>query len=198
MNAHKDPLASLYHALIAAVFVLSFGGLKPIQTQSISNTERERARSMLQTMKADINKYYYDPNFHGMDLEARFSAADEKIKTASSLGQLFGIIAQAMVDLNDSHTLFYPPPRTTSTEYGWQMQMVGDRCYVVSVKPDSDAEKKGLKEGDEIVSINGVGPTRNTLWKMRYFYYTLAPRNSMKIVAQAPGSEPREIDITAS
>ena len=97
---------------------------------------------MLQTMKEDIKKYYYDPNFHGMDLEARFSAADEKIKTATSLGQLFGIIAQAMVDLNDSHTLFYPPPRTTSTEYGWQMQMVGDRCYVVAVKPDSDAGKE--------------------------------------------------------
>jgi C-terminal processing protease CtpA/Prc len=198
MNIHKDPLASLYSALIAAVFVLSFGGLKPARTQSVSNTERERARNMLQTMKEDIKKYYYDPNFHGMDLEARFTAADEKIKTATSLGQLFGIIAQAMVDLNDSHTLFYPPPRTTSTEYGWQMQIIGDRCYVVSVKPGSDAEKKGLKAGDEIVSINGVGPSRNTFWKMRYFYYTLAPRSSLKIVAQSPGSEPRELDILAN
>jgi C-terminal processing protease CtpA/Prc len=149
-------------------------------------------------MKEDIKKYYYDPNFHGMDLDARFSAADEKLKTATSLGQLFGIIAQAMVDLNDSHTVFYPPARTTSTEYGWQMQMVGDRCYVVSVKPDSDADKKGLKSGDEIVSINGVGPNRNTLWKMRYFYYSLAPRSSLKLLVQAPGAEPRELDIVAS
>ena len=59
-------------------------------------------------------------------------------------------------------------------------------------------EKKGLKEGDEIISINGVGPNRNTLWKMRYFYYTLAPRSSMKVVAQGPSSEPREIDIMAN
>jgi C-terminal processing protease CtpA/Prc len=196
MNIRKQLLPALYCAVIAAVFLLTPGGSKSAQAQS--STERDRARTMLRTMKEDIKKYYYDPNFHGMDLDARFSAADEKLKTATSLGQLFGIIAQAMVDLNDSHTVFYPPARTTSTEYGWQMQMVGDRCYVVSVKPDSDADKKGLKSGDEIVSINGVGPNRNTLWKMRYFYYSLAPRSSLKLLVQAPGAEPRELDIVAS
>lgn len=196
MNILKSP-SWLCCAFVATLFLLVVGGFNSAQAQSIGSSERDRARTMLQTMKEDIKKNYYDPNYHGMDLDARFKAAEEKIKTATSLGQLFGIIAQAMVDLNDSHTRFYPPPRTTSTEYGWQMQMVGDRCYVVAVKPESDAEKKGLKEGDEIVSINGVGPTRNTLWKLRYFYYTLAPRNSMGVVAQSPNSEPREIEILA-
>lgn len=196
MNIPKELIASSVCALIAALFWLTLGGLTT-QAQSISKTERERARTMLQAMKEDIKKYYYDPNFHGLDLEARFSAADEKIKTATSLGQLFGIIAQAMVDLNDSHTRFLPPRRTTSTEYGWQMQMVGDRCYIVAVKPGSDAEKKGLKEGDEVISVNGVGPSRNTLWKMNYFYYTLAPRSSMRVVAQSSNSEPRELDINS-
>jgi C-terminal processing protease CtpA/Prc len=193
VNIRKQ--TSLSCALTAALLLLTVGGFKPTQAQS--STERDRARAMLQTMKEDIKKYYYDPNFHGMDLEARFGAAEEKIKTATSLGQLFGIIAQAMVDLNDSHTRFVPPPRTTSTEYGWQMEMIGDRCFIVTVKPGSDAEKKGLKEGDEIISVNGVGPNRNTLWKMLYFYYTLAPRSSLRVTAQSPNSEPREIDINA-
>ena len=193
MNISKQ--TSLSCALTAALLLLTVGGFKSTPAQT--STERERARTMLQTMKEDIKKYYYDPNFHDMDLEARFGAAEEKIKTATSLGQLFGIIAQAMVDLNDSHTRFIPPPRTTSTEYGLQMEMIGDRCYIVTVKPGSDAEKKGLKEGDEIISVNGVGPNRNTLWKMLYFYYTLAPRSSLRVAAQSPNSEPREIDINA-
>lgn len=197
MNIRKNLPSYLCCALVAVLFSLAFGGFKSIQAQSIGSSERDRARTMLQTMKQDIKKHYYDPNFHGMDLDARFKAAEEKIKTATSLGQLFGIIAQAMVDLNDSHTRFIPPPRTTSTEYGWQMQMVGDKCYAVAVKPGSDAEMKGLKEGDEIISVNGVGPNRNTLWKMLYFYYTLAPRESMRVVAQSPNSEPRELDIIA-
>jgi C-terminal processing protease CtpA/Prc len=153
---------------------------------------------MLQTIKEDIKKHYYDPNFRGLDLNARFSAAEEKIKTAASLGQLFGIIAQAMADLNDSHTRFIPPPRSASTEYGWQMQMIGDKCFVVAVKPGSDAEAKGLKEGDEVISVNGIGPTRQTLWKLRYLYYTLSPQGGLRVVVQSPNAaEPRQLDIDA-
>ena len=182
-------------ALIAAVCSLTFSSLNPVRAQSFSSTDRDRGRTMLQAVKEDIKKNYYDPNFHGMDLDARFNAAEEKIKTATSLGQVFGIIAQAMVDLNDSHTRFIPPPRVASTEYGWQLQMVGDKCYVSAVKPGSDAEAKGLKEGDEVISVDGIGLSRQSLWRMRYLYYTLSPRARMRVVARSPKGEPREIEI---
>ena len=45
---------------------------------------------MLGDIKADLKKNYYDPSFHGVDIEARFKEADEKIKNATSLGQIFG------------------------------------------------------------------------------------------------------------
>ena len=45
-----------------------------------------------------------------------------------SLAQVFGIIGQVLVDLDDSHTFFLPPGRSSQTEYGWQMQMIGDKC----------------------------------------------------------------------
>jgi carboxyl-terminal processing protease len=132
-----------------------------------------------------------------MDLDARFTAADEKLKQATSLGQVFGIIAQAMADLNDSHTFFIPPSRTLKTEYGWQMQMVGDTCYVTAVKPDSDAEAKGLKVGDAVISIDGFGPTRENLWKMQYLYYALNPKPGMRIVVQSPNGQERQLDVMA-
>ena len=105
---------------------------------------------MLKVIKEDIKRNYYDATYRGMDLDARFAAADEKMKGATSLGQIFGIIAQAMADLNDSHTFFIPPSRITKTQYGWQMKMVGETCYVTAVKPGSDAEAKGLKVGDAV------------------------------------------------
>ena len=162
-----------------------------------SNTDRERGRAMLNALKEDLKKHYYDPNFHGMDIDNRFKAADEKIKVANSQGQIFGIIAQALVDLDDSHTFFIPPGRSYTTEYGWQMQMIGDKCYVVAVKPGSDAAAQGLKEGDLVLSVQGFRPSRKEFWKLRYYYNFISPRPSLRTTVQSPGGEPRELDLKA-
>jgi len=133
-----------------------------------SSIDKERGHVILSTIKDDLKKNYYDPAFHGMDLDTRFKTADERIKQAESLGQIFGIIAQVLVDLEDSHTFFLPPGRSYKTEYGWQMQIMGDKCYVTAVKPGSDAAAKGLKAGDEVYSIDSMGPVRENFWKIQY------------------------------
>src|SRR3954447_4947819 len=114
----------------------------PCRAQGITSTDRERAQAMFGEIKGSIKKDYYDPTFHGVDIDAKFKSADDMIKKATSLGQAFGIIAQAMLSLDDSHTFFYPPDQTVTAEYGWQMQAFGNFCYVTAVKPGSDAEKK--------------------------------------------------------
>lgn len=105
-----------------------------------------------------------------MDVDARFKLAEEKLKKANSLGQSYGIIAQTLLDLNDSHTSFAPPSRAATVEYGWHMQAIGDRIFVSTVKPGSDADAKGIKPGDLVLSIDGFKPTRKELWKMEYYY----------------------------
>ena len=113
------------------------------------------------------------------------------------MGQILGIIAQALIDLKDSHTFFMPPPRPSETDYGWQMQMVGEKCYVVAVKPGSDAEAKGLKEGDEIYSIDGFEPTRDNMWKIQYFYNALRPKPGMQLVVIKPTGQEQQLDVMA-
>lgn len=167
--------------------------------QDVKRLERERERGlqMLKGTKDLIKENYYDTSFHGMDMETRFKQAEEKMKQADSLGQIFGIIAQAVSELNDSHTYFIPPPRPLVIEYGWRMQMIGNDCYVVAVKPGSDAEAKGLKQGDMVLSVDGFRPSRETLWKMKYNYNLLRPQPAMRLVVQSPGSEQRQLDVKA-
>lgn len=162
-----------------------------------SSFDRDRGRIMLNVIKGDIKKNYYDPNFRGIDLDARFKVAEEKIKQATSLGQIFGIIAQTLIEFEDSHTFFLPPSRPYTTEYGWQMQMIGDKAYVVAVKPGSDAESKGLKEGDEIYTMDGFGPTRENMWKLQYTYNALRPKPGMRLQVIKPGGQELELDVLA-
>lgn len=179
-----------------ALLLLSLGTVSPGQKLP-SKLDIERGRVILQRIKDDLKKNYYDPNFHGMDVEARFKTADDKIKQAESLGQIFGIVAQVLLDLDDSHTFFLPPQRRDRTDYGWQMQMIGNRCYVVAVKPGSDAEKMGLKPGDEIKSMDGRVLTRDSLSLWQYYYYSLRPQPGMRLVVARPSGEQRQVDVMA-
>jgi C-terminal processing protease CtpA/Prc len=169
----------------------------PIPSQALDSTDRARARQMLGTIKEAIQNHYFDKSFRGIDLDAHFKAAAAKLETAVSLGHAYSVIAQALVDFGDSHTFFIPPARSATYEFGWEMRIIGDRCFVVAVKPGSDAEAKGLKAGDQLLRIDAFTPTRDTLWLARYLYYTLSPRSALTIVAQRPGEEPRTLSIAA-
>lgn len=191
------------HWVLRTIFYLSillFLGLSAIPAvwaQADMGFERGRGRDMLKVIKDDIKKNYYDQNYHGIDLESRFKAADEKMQQAQSVGQVFGIIAQVLLDFDDSHTFFLPPGRSNSFEYGWQMQAIGDRCYVVAVKPGSDAEAKGLKPGDEVLSIGGFKPTRELIWKLNYLFNALRPVPVMPLTLLSPDGQQRQLEVQA-
>ena len=159
--------------------------------------ERGRHRDMLSIIKSDIKKYYYDSNYRGIDIETRFKTAEERIKKANSIGEMSGVIAQVLVDFNDSHLFFLPPGKANKIEFGWQIQMVGDKCFVVRVEPKSDAEAKGLKPGDQIYSLEGFEPTRENLWKMNYFYRILRPRPTIKMEVIKPDGKQIALEINA-
>ena len=185
-------------ALIVAACLLNLGLRGVARAQQPSNFERDRSLMILKNIKDEIKKNYYDPSFHGLDLDARFKTAEEKVKAATSLGQMYGVIAQAVLDLNDSHTTFYPPSRAARTNYGWRMQMVGDHCFVTAVQPGSDAEAKGLKPGDQVLSVMGFHPTRDNLWKMEYLFNTLRPQPGLQVEVVSPGgNQARTLDLMA-
>lgn len=183
-------------SLLLFTFVI-LGCVDQAFSQSLSSQDRDRAVIMLKAARDDIRKNYYDPNFRGIDLDAKTKAAEEKIKQAKSNGEVFGIIAQLLLDFNDSHTIFLPPQRLSRVEYGWQMQAFGDDCYVIAVKPKSDADAKGLKPGDKVLKIDGIAPNRNNLWIYYYLYTALAPRPGVMMEVQSPGEQPRQLELKA-
>src|SRR6266849_6890128 len=172
-------------------------GVQPIRAQSFGSQDRDRGVTMLKIIKEDISKHYYDPTFHGIDLDARFKLAESKIKLTKSNAEVFGVIAQVLLDFNDSHTAFIPPQRQSSIEYGWLMKMFGENGYITEVKPHSDAEAQGLKPGDQVVSIDGIRPTRANIWIFYYLYHQLAPRPVVNLIVQGPDEPARQLKVKA-
>jgi len=170
--------------------------LVPLPAQQLSNLQRENGRQMLRDVADAMRKHYYDPKFHGVDLEARFKAADESITKAVSYGDVFVSIAGAIEPLDDSHTFFLPPSRATRREWGYYQQMIGDRCFVTSVRPGSDASEK-FSPGDEVVAFEKYAPNRDVFWKLNYIFTTLYATPSLHFVVRSPAGAEREVQVSA-
>ena len=193
-GASKRPLALVFISTLVFFFMQL-----PAVGQTSKDLERDRNRGvvMLSLVKDYIKEFYYDPAYHGMDLNARFKVAEDHIREAANISQILGIIAQAMVELNDSHTFFIPPSRPVDVDYGWKMQMIGDSCFVTVVDADSDAQTQGLKPGDQVLTLDGFRPSRESIWKMEYNYNVLRPQPGKRIVVRTPSGQQKELALKA-
>ena len=165
--------------------------------ETFSKFDRERVLEMLNVIGRDVRLQYYDPKFHGVNWDANLAEMRQKIEQAPSLNMSLADIAAALDKLNDSHTFFLPPQHVASTDYGFQYQLVGDHCFVTRVSPGSDAERQGVKAGDEVLAINGYQVTRNTQWKMDYTYFVLRPQPGLRLVLKDPARRERKLDVAA-
>lgn len=166
-------------------------------TPSISNFDKERALSILDNVSKGIQEHYYDPKLNGLDWNAVTEKAKAKIENAKDLNDALAQVAVAVSYLNDSHTFYFPPERPYHLDYGFDYQMIWSRCFVTRVRPGSDADSKGLRAGDEILSIDGVAPNRQNLWGIQYLYQTLQPEPGLSLEVQNPSGEKRKMAAMA-
>jgi C-terminal processing protease CtpA/Prc len=193
---NRSGIAFCFSALLL-VFGWSHLSAQQAQTK-ISKFEQDEVMQMLITISDDVKKHYYDKNLHGLDWNASVKNFESRIGNAASLNRGLSEVAAALDVLDDSHTFFLPPPRPYKHSYGWIISIIGQKCFVLQVKPGSDAESKGLKAGDEVLTINGFAPARENLWKMNFVYNVLRPQPALRVRLQAPEGEHKEVDIVAS
>jgi C-terminal processing protease CtpA/Prc len=193
MYNHPKPMfKQLAVGVIIAAGLLRAPAPAQVQFDSI---QRERARQMLRDLRDAMKHHYYDPQYHGIDMEARFEAADTRLKSVNNLGDALTTIAQTLDALKDSHTFFLPPSRNTHREYGYVLQMIGDRCFITAVRPNRDASEK-LAAGDEVLTWQGFTPKRDTLTTMAYIFNTLLSLPVMNLAVRGPDGATRKVEVT--
>jgi C-terminal processing protease CtpA/Prc len=151
---------------------------------------------MLHDVADALSKHYYDPQYHGVDMAARIKTAEQTIHGAQSNSQVFGAIAFALQDLNDSHTFFMPPPRNTHRDFGYIAKMIGDEYYVTNVRPGVDATEK-LSPGDRILSIEGNAPTRANQWALTYAFNSLYSLTTLHFKLARPDGTEKSVEVNA-
>ncbi|MEP7075329.1 MAG: S41 family peptidase [Acidobacteriota bacterium] len=159
--------------------------------------ERELHKQILINLKKDLKENYYDPNLRGIDIEAKVKEARDLVTAAKSVEEMTDIVARVLIQFDDSHLGFIPPARTVSVDYGFDMQLYGDRAFITRVSEDSDAKKKGLRPGDQIYMFEGFIPTRSEFWLLKYHYLVLAPQPKITLFIVKPSGNRYKVDIDA-
>jgi carboxyl-terminal processing protease len=179
-----------------AAVVLAAGVLAVSTVSASRQVSGVPLRPMLREAYDLVKKRYYDPSFRGLDWDARFQEFDGRLKTVTSVNAGLAAIAEFLDALKDSHTYFLPPTRPFDHDYGYRLQVIGEKTFIARVVEKSDAAAK-LAPGDEVLSLNGFVPSRQTLPTVNYILGTLAPLETVDLAVRSPTGATRRVVVTA-
>jgi C-terminal processing protease CtpA/Prc len=153
-------------------------------------------QDMLREVYEEVKAKYYDPTYHGVNLEASYKEHAERLKKATTLGEGFMIIEGMLEGLNDSHTFFQPPVRPYRFDSGFRMQMIGDRAFIQRVREGTDAETK-LHPGDEVLKYAKYSVNRDDLWRLDMAFNRLSPASAVGLQVRGTDGKTREVMVSA-
>jgi C-terminal processing protease CtpA/Prc len=164
--------------------------------QKIDPMDLSRVQGMLRDAYDSVKKHYHDPQFHGIDWEARYRQFQDQLKTVHSLNEGLLSIAGFLDGLGDSHTYFMPPSRPYRMDYGYRMQLFGDTAFITRVRPGTDAESK-VSPGDQVLGLNGFAVNREDFAALEYALNSLSPQPGSRLALRSPAGRDREVLVTA-
>ncbi len=177
--------------LTLLIIPLNFAAAQDLKSEIVLNLD------MLEKIKNDIQENYYDPSFHGINIEENYIKTRELIKKASSAIEMTDLIARFCFLLDDSHVGFIPPRKTFSVDYGWELLLIDGKVFVTKIKDDSDAYKKGIRIGDQIYMIEGFIPNRREYSILMRHFNVLQPQPSLNVLIIKPNGNKYKLDFTA-
>ena len=185
--------------MLSRLFVFALLGVATLSAADsaprLSDYQREAGQIMLKTVRRDLEEHHFDRNLKGVKLDELVAAASARIAQAQSNTEVFRAIAGVTRAFGDSHTRFLPPRWGFGVNYGWRALPAGKGCFIYHVVPGSDAERRGVRVGDQLLAINGAAVSADTLSAWQYLLFAVEPLRSLRLTLVAPGGEPREVDV---
>jgi hypothetical protein len=177
--------------LSGATLLSIFSGVLGAQ-QTMNSEDMGRARQMLRDARDAVKKHYYDPKYHGVDLDARYQQFDERIKASPDLNNGLRMVAAFLSGLKDSHTFFDPPTRPYRLDCGFRMELLGDSAFISRVRPGTDADSK-VHAGDQVMGYDAYTVNRVDFQDLSYTYNALMPQMKTQLDLRDPDGNTRRV-----
>jgi carboxyl-terminal processing protease len=146
-----------------ALLFLSFAFNTPLSFSDarVSTETRAGRLAVFDDVWQTITERYYDPSMRGVDWSAERERFRPVAAEAHTSAEFYTTLRRMISSLHDAHTrVFAPEERSewdhpTFTGVGLSLRELGGRLIVARVERGSEAEGKGVRPGDEVVSVDG-------------------------------------------
>lgn len=108
-----------------------------------------------------VNDRYYDPKLNGVDWKNIKEKYKPRIEETASDEDFYNVIKQFTGEMNDAHTRFLTPREAVEfrkkqgTTVGVLLAKIEGKTVVEKVLPDSEADRKNIKAGMFVRTIDG-------------------------------------------
>lgn len=108
-----------------------------------------------------VRERYFDPTFGGVDWQGTRGDLRPLAAEARDASELYSVLRRMLGRLRDPHTRVFAPGDGTDwrvqryVSVGVSVRELGGALVVADVERDSQAERAGLRAGDELLSIDG-------------------------------------------
>ena len=127
----------------------------------LSAATREDRLKIFDEVCQIIRERYYDPTFHGLDWQSVNATFRPLAAEARDTAELYAVLRRMLSRLGDAHTRIYAPGecadwrRQCFVTVGVTVREIAGEIIVVNTERESEAERRGVRAGDRVVSIDG-------------------------------------------
>jgi carboxyl-terminal processing protease len=149
-------LGPILHLLVSLCLLVPAGRSQ----DSVTISPSERAKIFEQVWSL-INEKYYDSAFNGVDWKAVHDLYRPRLVEVHSNAEFYSLLRQMTGELHDAHTRFRSPEERRlakhlqSVDPGLGIGQIDGSPVVLSVEPQSEAERSGIEPGMILSTIDG-------------------------------------------
>jgi carboxyl-terminal processing protease len=132
-----------------------------VEDASVSTATREGRLRVFEEVWEQVRVRYYDPSLHGVDWRALGEEFRPLATEARDQTEFYAVLRRMLGRLHDPHTRVFPPGESPDwrvqrfVTVGISVREMEGEAVVTSVERGSEAERAGVRVGDNVLSLDG-------------------------------------------
>jgi len=149
---------SLLGAILPGIIFSAANAKAHSKEETLSAKDR---KEVFERIWKDVDEKYYEPKFNGVNWEDVRTRYEPKVALVKDDEEFYNLMKQMVEELHDAHTRFNTPNEWKNREkhqgvsLGFGVEQIEGKTVVNFVRPESEAESKGIKLGMVVQTLDG-------------------------------------------